>query len=49
MPTVKAADAFNVEASTASRAKACDYASPQPFCAQGKPLRKVTLLRTAVL
>ena len=49
MPVVKAADAFNVEATSASRAKACDYASPQPFCAQNKPLRKVTLIRTAVL
>lgn len=49
MPVVKAADALKVEASTSSRAKACDYASPQPFCAQNKPLRKVTLLRTTVL
>ena len=47
--TVKAADVFQIEATQASRAKACQYDSPQPFCAQGKPLKKVTLLRTAVL
>ena len=46
---VKAADAFNIETASASREKACQYDSPQPFCAQGKPLRKVTLVRVAKL
>jgi len=49
IPVVKAADAFNVADASQSREKACAYDSPQPFCAQSKPLRKVTLLRTAVL
>ena len=49
LTVVKAADAFNIEATTASRAKACQYDSPQPFCAQGKPLHKVTLARVSAL
>lgn len=49
LPVVKAADALSVEAASASRQRACEYSNPQPFCAQGKPLRKVTLMRTAVL
>ena len=49
---VKAADAFNADGGLdpkGSRGKICEYANPQPFCAQGKPLRKITLLRAAVL
>ena len=46
---VKAADAFKAEAATSSRAKACDYASPQLFCAQNKPLKKITLMRASLL
>ena len=49
---VKAADAFNVDGALdpkGSRGKVCEYANPQPFCAQGKPLRKITLLRASVL
>lgn len=49
---VKAADAFNTDGSLdpkGSRGKVCEYANPQPFCAQGKPLRKITLLRATVL
>ena len=49
---VKAADAFNLDGGLdpkGSRSKVCEYANPQPFCAQGKPLRKITLLRAAVL
>ena len=49
---VKAADAFNTDGGLdpkGSRGKVCEYANPQPFCAQGKPLRKITLLRVTVL
>jgi cyclophilin family peptidyl-prolyl cis-trans isomerase len=52
LPVVKAAEyggVVNVADTSQSREKACAYDSPQPFCAQLKPLRKVTLLRTAVL
>ena len=49
LPVVKAADVLGVAPPTASRASACEYSNPQPFCAQNKPLKKVTLLRTAVL
>ena len=49
LPIVKAADGLNVDAPRASRASACEYSNPQPFCAQGKPLKKVTLRRTAVV
>ena len=49
IPVVKAADAFKIADANQSREKACQYDSPQPFCAQSKPLRKVTLLRSAVL
>ena len=45
----KAAEVLNVEAASGSREKACAYGSPNSYCAQNKPLRKVTLLRTAVL
>ena len=48
-PVVKAADAFGIADPSASRAMACEYSNPQPFCAQGKPLRKVILRRVAVL
>ena len=49
---VKAADAFNTDGGLdpkGSRGKVCEYANPQPFCAQGKPLRKITLLKATVL
>ena len=49
LPVVKAADALNVEAASGSREKACQYGSPNAYCAQNKPLRKVTLVRVAVL
>ena len=49
MQVVKAADVFGVEAPDASRSMACEYDNPQPFCAQSKPLHKVTLIRAAVL
>ena len=49
MPVVKAADAFGIADPSASRSMSCEYSNPQPFCAQGKPLRKVTLRQTAVL
>ena len=45
----KAAEVLNVEAASGSREKACAYGSANSYCAQNKPLRKVTLLRTAVL
>ena len=48
-PVVKAADGLNVEGPRTSRASACEYSNPQPFCAQNKPLKKVMLLRSAVL
>jgi len=49
LPVVKAADAFNIQDPSSSRSMSCEYSNPQPFCAQGKPLRKVTLQRVAVL
>ena len=49
LPVVKAAEVLNVEAASSSREKACAYGSANSYCAQNKPLRKVTLLRTAVL
>ena len=49
LPVVKAAEALNVEAASAPREKACAYGSANAYCAQGKPLRKVTLVRAAVL
>ena len=49
MPVVKAADGLAVEGPRSSRASACEYSNPQPFCAQNKPLKKVLLMRTALL
>ena len=49
LPVVKAADALNVEAASNSREKACAYGSANSYCAQNKPLRKVLLLRVAVV
>ena len=49
MPVVKAADAFNIDGPRVSRASACEYSNPQPFCAQNKPLKKILLLKAAVL
>ena len=49
MPTVKAAEVFGIEDPSASRSMKCEYNNPNPFCAQSKPLRKVTLIRAAVL
>ena len=50
VPVVKAADAFGQgEGSSASREKACAYGSPNAYCAQLKPLRKVTLQRASLL
>ena len=49
---VKAADVLNADGGLdpkGSRGKVCEYANPQPFCAQGKPLKKITLLRSSVL
>ena len=49
---VKAADVLNADGALdpkGSRGKVCEYANPQPFCAQGKPLKKITLLRSSVL
>ena len=49
LPVVKAAEAFGIEAPSESRSMSCEYSNPQPFCAQNKPLRKVTLVRATVL
>jgi len=50
VPVVKAAEAFGQgDGSTGSREKACSYGSPNAYCAQNKPLKKITLLRTVVL
>ena len=49
LPVVKAAEVLGVEASKASREKACTYGSSNSYCNQNKPLKKVTLLRSAVL
>ena len=49
VPVVKAADILDVEAASASRAKACAYGSANSYCSQNKPLKKILLVRTAVL
>ena len=50
LPLVRAAEAFGQgEGSDTSRAKACAYGSPNSYCSQNKPLRKVTLMRASVL
>lgn len=46
---VRAADVLGVEAATASREKACAYGSANSYCAQNKPLKKITLVRATVL
>jgi len=50
VPVVKAADAFGQgQGGSASREKACAYGSPNSYCSQNKPLKKVTLVRTSLL
>ena len=49
VPVVKAAEILDVEAASASRAKACAYGSANSYCSQNKPLKKIVLMRTAVL
>lgn len=48
-PVVKAAEALGVESASSSRGKACFYGSPNSYCAQNKPLRKILLRNARVL